>query len=107
MNNDQYRMDGHKLFWHLDRLKEWQDAQPIAPLHVDMGISTGCNMACRYCYGVIQARTGFGTDVKGRFNMPKEAILRFIRDAKDVGIRSIALIGLRGSGKETAAGGVE
>jgi radical SAM protein with 4Fe4S-binding SPASM domain len=93
MHQDSYMMDGHKLLWHLDRVAQWQAGERVAPLHVDMGISAGCNMACTYCYGVIQGRTGFGTDVKGRFNMPKEAILRFFKDAKDVGIRSIALIG--------------
>ncbi len=90
---DSYNMDGHKLMWHLDRVSQWQAGERVAPLHVDMGISAGCNMACTYCYGVIQGRTGFGTDIKGRFNMPEAAILRFFRDAKDIGIRSIALIG--------------
>ena len=90
---DSYNMDGHKLMWHLDRVSQWQAGERVAPLHVDMGISAGCNMACTYCYGVIQGRTGFGTDIKGRFNMPEEAILRFFKDAKDIGIRSIALIG--------------
>ncbi len=90
---DSFNMDGHKLLWHLDRVAEWQRGERVAPLHVDMGISAGCNMGCTYCYGVIQGRTGFGTDIKGRFNMPKEAIMRFFKDAKDVGIRSIALIG--------------
>ena len=92
-HNDSYMMDGHKLLWHLDRVAQWQAGERVAPLHVDMGISAGCNMACTYCYGVIQGRTGYGTDVKGRFNMPKDAILRFFGDAKEIGIRSIALIG--------------
>jgi radical SAM protein with 4Fe4S-binding SPASM domain len=93
MREDSYNMDGHKLMWHLDRVAAWQRGKRVAPLHVDMGISAGCNMACTYCYGVIQGRTGYGTDVKGRFNMPEEAILRFFRDCKDLGVRSIALIG--------------
>lgn len=90
---DKYNMDGHKLFWHLDRVAEWQQGKRVAPLHIDMGITTGCNMACTYCYGVIQGRSGYGTDKKGRFNMPKEAVLRTFKDAKEVGVRSIALIG--------------
>ncbi|HYD70497.1 radical SAM protein [Azospirillum sp.] len=90
---DRYNMDGHKLFWHLDRVVEWQQGRRIAPLHIDMGITTGCNMACTYCYGVIQGRSGYGTDKKGRFNMPKEAVMRTFSDAKTIGVRSIALIG--------------
>jgi radical SAM protein with 4Fe4S-binding SPASM domain len=90
---DRYNMDGHKLFWHLDRVAEWQAGKRVAPLHIDMGITTGCNMACTYCYGVIQGRAGFGTDKKGRFNMPFEAVTRTFDGAKAVGVRSVALIG--------------
>lgn len=90
---DKFRMDGHKLLWHLDRVAAWQKGERVAPLHIDMGISTGCNMACTYCYGVIQGRSGFGTDIKGRFNLPKSAVLRTFREAKNAGVRSIALIG--------------
>jgi len=90
---DKYNMDGHKMLWHLDRVAEWQSGKRIAPLHIDLGISTGCNMACTYCYGFLQGRSGYGTDKKGRFNMPREAVLRLFSDAKETGVRSIALIG--------------
>jgi radical SAM protein with 4Fe4S-binding SPASM domain len=86
---DTYRMDGHKLFWHLDRVQAWQEGKPIVPLHVDMGISTGCNFSCRYCYGTLQGRTGTGK----RFDMPQQTIEHFFADAKQMGVRSIALIG--------------
>lgn len=87
--SDKYKMDGHKLLWHLDRVNEWVQNKRIAPLHIDFGITTGCNMACTYCYGIIQGRVGS----KKRFDMPKEAILRFLKDAKDMDVRSIAFIG--------------
>jgi len=90
---DKYRMDDHKLTWHLDRVAAWQRGERIAPLHIDMGITTGCNMACSYCYGVLQNREGYGTDFKGKFNMPREAIERTFSDAKKIGVRSIAIIG--------------
>ena len=63
--NDKWNMDSHKLFWHLERLESWQKGERIAPLHIDMGISSGCNMA--FCYGVIQNRDGFGTNSKKFF----------------------------------------
>ena len=65
--NDKWNMDSHKLFWHLERLESWQKGERIAPLHIDMGISSGCNMACTFCYGVIQNRDGFGTNSKKFF----------------------------------------
>jgi len=90
---DKYNMDGHKLYWHLDRVSEWKNGERVAPLHLDMGITTGCNMACTFCYGVIQGRSGFGTDKKGRYSLPTEVVKRSFSDAKEVGVRSIALIG--------------
>jgi radical SAM protein with 4Fe4S-binding SPASM domain len=86
---DKYMMDSHKLLWHLDRVNAWRNGERIAPLHIDLGITTGCNMACSYCYGVLQGRTS----VVKRFDLPKEALLRLLKDAKAFDIRSIAFIG--------------
>mgnify|MGYP001224882359 CR=1 FL=1 len=91
--NDKWNMDSHKLFWHLDRLEAWQKGERVAPLHLDMGISSGCNMACTFCYGVIQNRDGFGTNSKKIFHTPTKSILQTFKDAKEIGVRSIALIG--------------
>ena len=91
--NDKWNMDSHKLFWHLDRVKAWQKGERIAPLHIDMGISSGCNMACTFCYGVIQNRDGFGTNSKKIFHTPVESVKQTFKDAKEIGVRSIALIG--------------
>lgn len=88
-SHDKFMMDGHKLLWHLDRVNEWLLRDRIAPLHIDMGITTGCNIACSFCYGVLQGRTG----VADRFDMPKEPLLRFLRDAKESGVRSILFDG--------------
>ncbi len=91
--NDKWNMDSHKLFWHLDRVEAWQRGERVAPLHLDMGISSGCNMACTFCYGVIQNRDGFGTNSKKIFHIPTEAVKRTFKDAKEIGVKSIALIG--------------
>ena len=81
------------MLHHLDRVVAWNNSDRIVPLHVDLGLTTGCQMGCTYCYGVIQGRTGYGTSVNQRFNMPQEAIIRFFTDAKAVGVRSVAIIG--------------
>lgn len=86
---DTYRMDGHKLYWHLDRVLAWQQGEPIAPLHIDFGISTGCNFACRYCYGMLQGRKS----KERAYHLPENTIIDFFTDAKRIGVRSIALIG--------------
>lgn len=86
---DKYMMDNHKLLWHLDRVMAWQRGERISPLHIDLGITTGCNLGCVYCYGVLQGRTS----ASKRFDMPKEALRRLMKDAKEVGVRSVAFIG--------------
>lgn len=91
--NDKWNMDSHKLFWHLERVEAWQKGERVAPLHIDMGISSGCNMACTFCYGVIQNRDGFGTNSKKIFHTPTKAVKQTFKDAKEIGVKSIALIG--------------
>ena len=81
--NDKWNMDSHKLFWHLDRVKAWQKGERIAPLHIDMGISSGCNMACTFCYGVIQNRDGFGTNSKKIFHIPVKSIKQTLKMQKN------------------------
>jgi radical SAM protein with 4Fe4S-binding SPASM domain len=87
--NDKYAMTGHKLLWHPDRVSGWLRGERIAPLHIELGITTGCNLACVFCYGQVM-----GQDAeRERFEIPKEAILRLFKDAKEAGVRSITLIG--------------
>jgi len=86
---DKYRMTGHKLLWHLDRVNSWQKGERIAPLHIELGITNGCNLACKYCYGDMIGKA----DRKDKFDMPREALLRLFRDAKDIGVKSIGLVG--------------
>ena len=87
---DQYRMDGNKLLWHLDRVNDWANGKKIAPLHIDVGLSKGCNIKCNYCFGAVQGNLyRKGSEVV----FPREALLRYMRDAGELGVRSMALIG--------------
>lgn len=83
-------MDGHKLCWHLDRVNAWQREERIAPLHIDVGLSKGCNIRCAYCFGSMQGNT-FADGPVAYF--PREPLLHYLRDAGDVGVRSMAFIG--------------
>jgi len=88
--SDRYLMDGNKMLWHLDRVAAWQRGERIAPLHIDVGLSKGCNIKCRYCYGITQANAFR----RGRERVfPREPLLAYMRDAGELGVRSIALIG--------------
>ncbi len=85
-----YRMDGHKLYWHLDRVNDWMSGKRVAPLHIDVGLSKGCNIKCHYCFGAVQ-----GNRYKEGQNIffPREPLLRYVKEAGAVGVKSMALIG--------------
>jgi MoaA/NifB/PqqE/SkfB family radical SAM enzyme len=87
---DKYMMDDNKMLWHLDRIEEWKKGEKIAPIHIDAGLSKGCNIRCQYCFGVVQGNFyRKGADVY----FPREALLSYVREAGELGVRSLALIG--------------
>ena len=83
---EKYRLDGHKLLYHLDRVRAWQEGKRIAPVHIDMGLTKFCNMGCIYCIGVTQIMH------KGVMIRP-DALMRFINDCGRLGVRSLGFIG--------------
>jgi|TARA_B100001964_G_C14259922_1_gene614816 radical SAM protein with 4Fe4S-binding SPASM domain len=87
---DKYLMDGHKLNWHQDRINDWLNGERIPPIHIDVGLSKGCNIRCEYCFGVLQGNFyKKGADIF----FPREALLRYVREAGEIGVRSMAFIG--------------
>jgi radical SAM protein with 4Fe4S-binding SPASM domain len=87
---DKFVMDGHKLHWHLDRVVDWQRGKRIAPLHIDVGLSKGCNIRCIYCFGAMQGNS-YREGATAYF--PREPLLRYLQDAGAVGVRSMAFVG--------------
>ncbi len=87
---DKFVMDGHKLYWHLDRVKDWLDGKKIVPIHIDVGLSKGCNIRCEYCFGVLQGNFyKKGAEVY----FPRDPLLRYMREAGEAGVRSMAIVG--------------
>jgi len=86
---DRFNMTGHKLLWHLDRLQAWQRGERVAPLHIEMGVASGCNLACKYCYGTVIGKTSIGEQVL----LPKNVFCELLKDAESLGVRSISLVG--------------
>lgn len=88
--SDKYMMDSSKMLWHLDKINDWQNGKRISPIHIDVGLSKGCNIRCEYCYGATQGNL-FTRQKEVTF--PREPLLRYMQDAGDIGVRSMALIG--------------
>ncbi|MBF0186363.1 MAG: radical SAM protein [Magnetococcales bacterium] len=49
MGSDQYKMDGHKLLWHLERVQQWQEKRVIAPIYIEVSPLAYCNNRCIFC----------------------------------------------------------
>ena len=89
--NDKFLLDGNKMLWHLDRVKAFKNGERFAPVHIDQGLSKGCNIACHFCYGVTQGNF-YKKGAKRVFE--RNALLNnYLKSAGEVGVRSIALIG--------------
>jgi len=87
---DIYGMDSHKLVHHLDRVTAWQKGDRIVPIHIDAGLSKGCNIRCHYCFGAMQGNL-YGPGSKTVF--PRDALMEYVRDAALLGVRSMGFIG--------------
>ena len=87
---DQYKMDGNKMLWHLDRVNAWDNGDKIAPIHIDVGLSKGGNIKCNYCYGATQ---GNMFRRQKDITFPRDELLRYFRTAGESGVRSMAIIG--------------
>lgn len=87
---DKYIMDGHKLYWHSDRVNDWLHGRRIVPIHIDVGLSKGCNIKCQYCFGAVQGNFyKKGSEVF----FPRDPLLRYVKEAGELGVRSMAFVG--------------
>ena len=46
---DQYRIDSHKLHFHIPRLHEWLQGETVYPIYAELSPSGMCNHRCTFC----------------------------------------------------------
>ena len=46
---DKYKIDSHKLIYHVGRLNDWLNGKDIYPLYIEVSPSGTCNQRCIYC----------------------------------------------------------
>ena len=84
--NDKRHSDGTKLLWHMSKvIAHLDNKEKVAPIHLDCGIAKFCNISCSYCFGKFQKMQ--------KVFIPRDSLLRLIRDAHSIGVKSIAFIG--------------
>jgi len=56
-----------------------------APQHIDISLTGKCNLKCKYCF--------YSNEMVGRADLPTEEWLRFFKELKSLGVRSVTLSG--------------
>ncbi len=46
---DKYKLDGHKLHYHVNRVNEWLEGKNIYPVYMEMSPTGACNHRCEFC----------------------------------------------------------
>ncbi|MBU4334062.1 MAG: radical SAM protein, partial [Candidatus Omnitrophica bacterium] len=46
---DKYKIDSHKLIYHVLRVNKWLDGENIYPIYVEIGLHGECNHNCFFC----------------------------------------------------------
>jgi len=46
---DKYRIDSHKLMFHVDRVNDWLKDKPVYPVYMEISPAGSCNHRCIYC----------------------------------------------------------
>tara|TARA_Y100001970_G_scaffold53704_1_gene68086 strand:- start:26090 stop:27235 length:1146 start_codon:yes stop_codon:yes gene_type:complete len=78
-------LDSHKLSYHFDRVKAWEDGNQIAPISVDMALTRACGAMCSFCYAMVQ-------EPQERANIKTKEALDLLDDFAEIGVRGVSLI---------------
>ena len=78
-------LDNHKVSYHYERVKAWENGEKIAPISVDMALTRACGAMCAFCYAMVQ-EPGDRSNIK-----PKEA-LDLLDDFAEIGVKAVSLV---------------
>lgn len=90
--------DPRKVFTHLDRVLELQQAGDTRPVHMTIGLTNYCNHKCPWCYinwyqaGRASERSGAG-DAKRRAVNADDRLIEAVGEAVEMGLKAITIVG--------------
>lgn len=77
-------LDGHKMVFHLDRVRDWLAGKRIAPITMDVALTRRCNFKCSYCYSQLQHNEGH--------ELTRQNLLDFADDIAEIGLKAVSLV---------------
>ncbi len=82
---DKYKIDSHKLIYHLPRVCDWLEGKNVNPIYMEISPVGSCNHRCVFC----------AYDFIGYPNrkLHCDRLLTFIDEAKEAGVKSILYAG--------------
>lgn len=82
---DSYLIDKHKLYWHLDRVKQWQEERAITAIYIEVSPVAFCNHKCIFC--------GLDFAMQEKIQLETEIICKRLKEMGPLGIRSMMFAG--------------
>ena len=77
-------LDGTKINWYHDRVRAWERGERIAPITIDMALTTTCNMGCVFCYRFLQHNK--------YYKITKDHMTSFLDDCAEIGVKGVSLV---------------
>jgi len=77
-------LDGTKISWYKDRVDAWERGERIAPVTIDMALTTHCNLGCEFCYRYLQKND--------YYKITKDHMTDFLDDCKEIGVKGVSLV---------------
>lgn len=82
---DKFKIDSHKLYYHIPRIYNWLKGKNIYPIYIEVGIYSGCNHRCSFCaFDFLQYSAN---------SLQLDCFKRFINVAAKKGVKSILFAG--------------
>ena len=78
-------LDSHKLSYHYDRVKAWENGEQIAPVSIDMALTRACGAMCSFCYAMVQ-------EPQERASIKTKEALNLLDDFAEIGVKGVSLI---------------
>lgn len=82
---DDFRIDSHKLIYHVDRVRDWTVGKNIYPLYAEISPYGGCNHRCIFCaLDYLEYKPQM---------LETNVLKRFLKDITRKGVKSIMFAG--------------
>lgn len=82
---DEFRIDSHKLIYHVDRVHDWSIGKDIYPIYIEISPYGGCNHRCIFCaLDYLEYKPKY---------LDTKILKRFLKDIASKGIKSIMFAG--------------